>query len=289
MHPNIESMMNRYNPSSTAQAIQALREIIQEIALVALYRSKFFDKAAFYGGTSLRIFYGLDRFSEDLDFSLLKEDEHFSLDEYNQAIMEELSSYGFNVNVETKPKGIDSQIKPAFIKANTQKELIHVGLSAFTLKGIARDAKIKIKLELDTLPPGGFETESKFLFEPIPVPIKTYKLEYLFAGKMHALLFRAWGKRIKGRDWYDFVWFVQKKIPLSLHHLEARMRQSDHIGKHETLSKEHFIKLLIKKIDELDVTNAQMDIRPFINDPIILQAWSKEYFTQISDHIRFHT
>ncbi len=287
MHPSIQQMLNRYSPNSSTQAIQALREIIQEIALVGLWRSKFFDKAAFYGGTALRIIYGLDRFSEDLDFSLLVADSDFDLNVYNTAVMQELKSFGFDVKVETKIKNIKTQIESALIKANTTKELIHIGLGSFTLSGIPKDAKVKIKLEVDTNPPGLFKTSLEFLNEPLPVSLRIYEPPYLFAGKMHAILCRQWGNRIKGRDWYDFVWFVRKQIPLDLKHLEQRMIQSKHLEEGVTLDSILFYKKLNDKINGLDIDNALNDIIPFIQDRQVLGNWSPEYFHSFSKKITF--
>ncbi len=287
MHESIEIMLGRYRPKTAADSIRALREIIQEIALVGLWRSKFFEKSAFYGGTALRILYGLDRFSEDLDFSLLEPSDNFSLNTYNEAIKEELNSFGFDVSVSSKEKNIQSQIESAFIKANTRQELINIGLSNFVKSGIAKDTNIKIKLEVDTNPPNHFRTETKTLNEPLPVSIKAYVPSDLFAGKMHALICRLWKTRIKGRDWYDFVWFVRKKIPLNLDHLEKRMWQSGHLNEQQKLTEKLFFELLGNKIDALDIDNALMDIRPYITDINILDDWSKNYFKQFMSQIIF--
>ncbi len=287
MHESIEIMLGRYRPTTTADSIRALREIIQEIALVGLWRSKFFEKSAFYGGTALRILYGLDRFSEDLDFSLLEPSDNFSLKTYNEAIKEELNSFGFDVSVSSKEKNIQSQIESAFIKANTRQELINIGLSNFVKSGIAKDTNIKIKLEVDTNPPNHFRTETKTLNEPLPVSIKAYVPSDLFAGKMHALICRLWKTRIKGRDWYDFVWFVRKKIPLNLDHLEKRMWQSGHLNEQQKLTEKLFFELLENKIDALDIDNALMDIRPYITDINILDNWSRNYFKQFMSQIIF--
>src|SRR5258708_11206041 len=104
MHYAIEQMLKKYNCCSQLDYLNSLKEIFQEIALLGLWRAKFYEKAAFYGGTALRILYGLDRFSEDLDFTLLKNTKNFDLSPYNQAIADELSSFGFKVSVETKIK-----------------------------------------------------------------------------------------------------------------------------------------------------------------------------------------
>lgn len=280
-------MLSRYQPKTSADSIRALREIIQEIALVGLWRAKFFEHAAFYGGTALRILYGLDRFSEDLDFSLLAPSDTFSLAPYNKAISEELNSFGFNVTVSTKLKNVESNIESGFIKANTQLELMNIGFKAFTVSGIPKDAKVKIKIEVDVKPPIGFNTEAKTLMEPIPVAIKVYVPSDLFAGKMHALLCRLWKERVKGRDWYDFVWFIRKKIPLNLKHLELRMLKSGHLQQDETLTEKLFLEMLKSKINSLNIDNALIDIRPYITDPSLLNSWSKEYFKEFAGRIIF--
>lgn len=287
MHESIEQMLARYRPKTTADSIKALREILQEVALVGLWRAKFFEKAAFYGGTSLRILYGLDRFSEDLDFSLLKPMDNFSLTSYNKAIQEELNAFGFDVTVSTKKKNTQTQIESAFIKANTLQELINIGYQEFTISGIAKDMTVKIKLEVDTNPPMGFKIEAKPLNEPIPISIMTYTLPDLFAGKMHALLCRMWKNRVKGRDWYDFVWFARKGVALNLDHLKERMLQSGHLQKNEDLTKKMFLTKLENTIENLDLERALMDIRPFVYDVSILDSWSKKYFKEWMNKIIF--
>lgn len=278
-------MLQRYQPQTTVDSVRALREIIQELALVGLWRAKFFEKAAFYGGTALRLLYGLDRFSEALDFSLLQPDAQFSLSKYSQAIQDELNAYGFDVTVDTKSKAISTRIESAFIKANTKLELINIGLQKFANAGIAGDTKVKIKLEVDTDPPGGFQTEAKTLLEPIPVSINVYVLSDLFAGKMHAVLCRMWKHRIKGRDWYDFVWFIRKKVPLNLGHLEQRMLQSGHLQPSERLTVSLFYSKLEEKIAALDIKNAIGDIRPFVADKAVLDCWSHAYFKEFAAKI----
>ncbi len=289
MHALIEEMLEKYHLQTIADGTTALREIIQEIALVGLWRAKFFEHAAFYGGTALRILYGLDRFSEDLDFSLLKPDPVFSLSKYNHAIKDELSAFGFEVTVIEKIKNIETPIESAFIKANTKTELIHIGLRNQLIATIPKDAVIKIKLEIDTNPPSHFKTEAKVLKEPMPVFINVYAPSDLFAGKMHALLFRGWSNRIKGRDWYDFVWFVKNGISLNLDHLEKRMWQSGHLPEQETLTKENFLVLLKNKIEGLNVEKALLDIKPFLKDQQILKNWSNPYFLSLMADIKYES
>lgn len=285
MNDAIKIMLDKYNAQNTQEYAQALREIIQEIALVGLWRSKFFEEAAFYGGTALRIFYGLDRFSEDLDFSLLKANPNFSLETYNQGVKAELVSFGFDVTVEKKVKVMDSNVESAFIKANTTQELLKIGIPSSSR--LHPQSVMKIKFEVDTDPPLGFKIESKILNNPIPVGIKTYVPSDLFAGKMHAMLFRLWGDRVKGRDWYDFVWYIRNNIPLNLHHLELRMKQTGHWKESETLTKRLFEEMLYDKIEKLNIENAYKDIRPFVKDEAALSSWSPEFFKHFADKMTY--
>jgi hypothetical protein len=206
-----------YNPQNEEETLAALREIMQEIALAALSRTDFFDKAAFYGGTALRIFYGLDRFSEDLDFSLLAPNPDFSLTPYFSKIVEEFQSLGMNVSIREKDKRIKTQVESAFLKSETiWQELVLEDL--VKQHGISSNKAIKIKIEIDRLPPLGFSTEEKLLIRPYSFYVKCFTMSSLFAGKLHALLFRKWKSRVKGRDWYDMEWYIRKGVPLNMDH-----------------------------------------------------------------------
>src|SRR3990167_10164971 len=236
----IEQYIERYNPLTRTDREQALREILQELTLIGLWRAKFFEHAAFYGGTALRILYGLDRFSEDMDFSLRVPDEKFSLLKYNQAIVDELAAFGFEVSVENKCKTTNSAIESAFIKANTIKQLLVIKVPGKVIHVHPRQV-IKIKMEVDTNPPSGFTTEAKRLLLPIPFSVLTYSQQDLFAGKIHALLCRKWQHRIKGRDWYDYYWYVSRNITVNLVHLQKRLVQSNHWNNAEPLSHDSLV------------------------------------------------
>ena len=253
-----------------------------------MWRSKFFEVGAFYGGTSLRILYGLDRFSEDLDFSLLKPDPSFNLAPYLAAVQSELLLSGLSAKVEQKVKHPEAKVHSAFLKTNTLETFIRIGLSEQERKTTQINEVIKIKLEVDIDPPPHFSTETKILLTPFPFSVRSYVPEDLFAGKMHALLFREYKVRVKGRDWYDFVWYVSRQIPLNLAHLEARMRQSGNWTKKEHLTKDEFLSLLKNKISHLNITAAIEDIQNFIKDQRSIEIWSKDFFLQIIPSILFH-
>jgi predicted nucleotidyltransferase component of viral defense system len=289
MNEAIRRMLDTYNPKSRDDYIMALKEIIQEICLLGLWRAKFFEKAAFYGGSCLRLFYKLDRFSEDLDFSLLETNEDFFLSGYFAAIKDEIESYGFNIEIIENIDKQQSQIESAFIKTNTKIHLLMIGLSQSEVNNIPRNQLIRIKFEIDKDPPLDFNTETKFLLNPLPFGVKVFVPSDLFAGKMHALLCRAWKQRVKGRDWYDFIWFVQNNIPLNLKHLKARLVQTGHFEKDEALSKEKLCSLLKTKIESLDIVLVKKDVLPFIKDSSRLEGWSKDLLFSIADSIRYKT
>jgi predicted nucleotidyltransferase component of viral defense system len=272
----LQQMLSSYPVTTSEQADQALREVMQEIALAGLNRGGFFEHAAFYGGTCLRVFYELPRYSEDLDFSLLRVDPEFSLEPYFKAVREEFSALGIDVEVSTKIKSAASQIESAFVKNNTRIFDIH----------LQDKRQIKIKFEVDTQPPLGFVTEEKLLLQPFSFYVKCFSLQDLYAGKMHALLYRQWKNRVKGRDWYDFEWYVRRGVLLNLAHFTQRARQSGGLSE-ITLSEFDFKAMLRKKIESLDVSSAKKDIERFILDPRALDIWSQAYFLQLVEMIKF--
>lgn len=280
----IKEWLNSYKPANEQEAKDALREMMQEIALAGLYRAGFFEKAAFYGGTALRIFYGLDRFSEDLDFSLLGIDPEFDLGKYQDAIIHEFESLGMKVSVREKKKAVKSNIDSAFLKSETLwKELVLEGI--IPQQGINRIANIKIKIEVDTQPPLGFETEEKLLLRPFSFYVKCFSLPDLFAGKMHALLFRKWGKNVKGRDWYDMEWYIKKGIALNLHHFVVRATDSGDWNSN-TITEKEFRDLLAKRIDSVNMQYVREDIRRFIKNQDVLEIWNPKYFHELVAHMK---
>ena len=285
MNEAVARMLARYQPRTVEDHIQALREILQEIALLGLWRSKFFDKAAFYGGTSLRLLYNLDRFSEDLDFSLLKPMPRFNLRTYTQALQREVSAFGFNVRIEKKDKTTDSQIQSAFLKADTAEHLMVIEAGESIVRQIPRGQMLAIRIEVDSDPPGGFQTETKFLLHPIPFGVRTYVLPDLFAGKMHAVLCRRWKNRVKGRDWYDLVWYAANHPQMHAAHLAQRMIQSGHLSPGTPMTRELFLSLTQTAIDSLDVAQARKEVQPFVKNAETLEAWSHSFFRDIIHRI----
>jgi predicted nucleotidyltransferase component of viral defense system len=286
MNEIIKQMLATYEIKSVSDSLWAWREIIQQVALLGLWRSKFFEKAAFYGGSALRIIYGIDRFSVDLDFSLLQTEPRFSLLDYSQSLKRELLSFGFNVEIESKVKRELTTIQSAFLKADTYKLMISAGISPELIKQVPGQQVLKIKLEVDLTPPAGFLTEMRYLLQPIPFAVRVFSLPDMFAGKMHAVLCRQWKSRLKGRDWYDLVWFATYHPELRLAHLEQRMRQTGHWTGPEPLTEEAWRKLLKARIESVDIEKIKREVEPFIKNTAVLDVWSKEFFFEVAEKIR---
>ncbi|MEI7942922.1 MAG: nucleotidyl transferase AbiEii/AbiGii toxin family protein [Candidatus Riflemargulisbacteria bacterium] len=277
----IEQMLVKYKVTNNEEYFSAIREVMQEIALAGLYRGNFYSKAAFYGGTALRIFYGLDRFSEDMDFSLLEANEKFSLNPFLPYLKNEFSSLGIAVDLSIKEKTQDSNIESAFLKTNTS--IYQIGIEFNGLEKINIDRQVKIKLEVDKTPPLKFNTEDKLLLQPFSFYAKCFTLSSLFAGKMHALLFRSWKNRVKGRDWYDFEWYVRNRVPLNLVHFKERALQSGHLTDITRFEKHNLEELIHNKIDSLNIELAKNDIVKFIKDDRKIDIWSRDYFHHLVD------
>ena len=287
MNQAISAMLARYAPAGVEGYTRALREILQEVALLGLWRSRFFDSAAFYGGTALRVLYGLDRFSEDLDFSLLEPRPDFSIGRYLDSLQREVRSFGFEVEVTPEKDSASGAVQSAFLKADTLKELIGIEARPELLRQLPLGKKIKIKLEVDTDPPAGFATETRYVLQPVPFAVRVYETPDLFAGKMHALLFRKWSNRVKGRDWYDLVWFAANRPQLHLSHLEQRMRQSGHWEGTDSLTSGVLQALLRVAIEKLDVDRARREVEPFLQDPAQLELWSRGFFEEVASRVVF--
>ena len=286
MHKALKSMLDKYNCRGMNDYSNALREILQEIALLGLWRGKFFEKAAFYGGTSLRILHGLDRFSEDMDFSLLNPSEEFDLSGYGEYILKEAQAFGFDLKFDEVEKVYDSPVMSAFLKADTRKQMLQFETGEDIINAVPKGKILKIKIEIDTDPPADFKTETRYLLQPIPFSVRVYTLPDLFAGKMHAVLFRNWKSRVKGRDWYDLVWYAANYPELHLKHLESRMIQTGDWEEGKKLTKEIFRGLLINRINSFRIDEARKEVQPFVKQPDDLNIWSKDFFTSLVRRIK---
>lgn len=266
-------MLSSYDITTELQKRNAIFEVNQQIILSGLYNGGFFNEAAFYGGTCLRIFHGLNRFSEDMDFSLLAPNENFDFTHYFQPIIDQFAMVGREVEIRKKDKKNFGKVESAFLKDNTDVYDIT----------FQTEKSVKIKIEVDTQPPLKFQTEQKLLLLPQSFMTRCFTLPALFAGKMHALVYRAWKNRVKGRDWYDFEWYVRHNVPLDFTHLCERALQFNH----EELDKETFLQKLNERLATADMNQIKADVLPFVRNPKELDIWSNDYFMELAKMIRF--
>ena len=268
-----EQMLARYDIKTDGQKRNATHEVMQEITLAGLYRSGFFDRAAFYGGTCLRIFHELFRFSEDMDFSLIRKEEAFNLEDYFPSIIEEFKAAGRDVVITRKEKKKETKVESAFLKEETAMYNVR----------FKTDKDIKITIEVDIDPPLGFTTEQKLSLMPFSFMTRCFTLPDLYAGKMHALLFRNWKTRVKGRDWYDFEWYVRHNIPLNFTHLQIRVKEFNGMD----MDEETFTSMLKDRLASTDINVVKRDVLPFVQNPKELDIWSNDYFLQLANRIKY--
>lgn len=267
----IQQKLEEYNAQSKEEELNALKEITQEVALYSLYKVGFFNEACFIGGTALRILHGLDRFSEDLDFSLIKPSTGFSLDTYLKKSLQEMNAYGYELSIDEKDLG-DKNVQSRFLKDDSIK-------SVLTFKH-AQDlrSKIKIKIEIDTNPPKGAILKAQYVDFPIDFQVQSHDLPGLMSGKLHALLCRPF---IKGRDWYDFTWYVSKGItPNYVQLTNALFQLGPWKGQDIKVDESFLRKELKKRIETLKWPEVASDVRKFLR-PVkaeTLNLWNEDFF-----------
>ncbi len=282
----IGQMISKYEIKNTNDEINALKEIIQEIVLSGLSRGEFFDDVAFYGGTALRIFYKLDRFSEDLDFALVSPNKEFDLSKYFTYIEKELKAYGLNLEINIKKKSIDSNITSAFLKGDTLEHILKFFPTEVNHKYNSLLKDIKIKFEVDINPPSGATYEEKYKLLPSPHQIKLYDKESLLAGKIHAILCRGWKTRTKGRDLYDYVFFLANDTKVNVELIKNKLIESKYIESNSIFDINTLKELLINKFNEIDYDEAKEDVIPFIKNVDSLNIWSRDFFISITENLR---
>lgn len=281
MNGVIEQMLAQYSSETGYDKKNIMKEIMQEIVLCGLSRAGFFKEAAFYGGTALRIFYGLDRFSEDLDFSLMTENPMFDLKTYFPVLEKEVRSYGLNVVIEEKEKVRDSNIKSAFLKGNTKEHFL-LFYKERPITGITDSERIKIKFEVDVNPPKFATFEHKYRLLPAPYEVNMYDAPSLFAGKIHAVICRSWKTRVKGRDLYDYIFYLTRQTPVNLRHLKERLLQTGYITDGTACTLEEVKLMLMERFENIDYEQAKQDVEPFIKDSSSLMVWNADFFQQIT-------
>lgn len=267
-----DMMLSQYDMTTEQNKRNAVFEVNQQVILAGLYNGGFFESAAFYGGTCLRIFHGLQRFSEDMDFSLLTQNENFDFSKYFQPIIDAFALVGREVEIKKKDKKNFGKVESAFLKDNT--DVYDVTFQT--------EKAIRIKIEVDTCPPMNFNTEQKLLLQPHSFMTRCYTLPDLFAGKMHALVYRSWKNRVKGRDWYDFEWYVRHNVPLDFAHLAERCKQFNN----EDITPEQFKEKLKERLRTTDIKQVKDDVLPFVRNSKELDIWSNDYFVQLAEMAR---
>ncbi len=284
MNTIFQQMLQKYDVKNNEEKYNAIKEIMQEFVLCGLSKAGFFNEAAFYGGTALRIFYGLDRFSEDLDFALLNENPNFDLSTYFPILQSTIESFGLSLSLEIKNKSKESFVQSAFFKADT----IEYFLSFYPndiIVGINKNEKIKIKFEIDTTPFKNATYETKYQLLPTPYSIKLYDESSLFAGKIHAIICRSWKSRVKGRDLYDYIFYLSRNSKFNLPYLNEKLVESNFITNHGSCTLEDIKKFLINRFNDIDFKQAKEDVFPFIKDKNSLEIWSKEFFIDITNSL----
>ncbi|MBL4817774.1 MAG: nucleotidyl transferase AbiEii/AbiGii toxin family protein [Deltaproteobacteria bacterium] len=265
--------LNEYLITSKQEEINALKEIYQEIALAALARSDFFKIGAFHGGTCLRIVHGLRRFSEDLDFQLIKPQKNFEWHSFLVAMKLEFKSFGLTITVKDRSKA-EGVIKKAFLKQGSFGQILELKHPVLS----SDKQSILIKLEIDTNPPEGSSFESHFLQYPFPFSITTQDQPSLFAGKLHALLYRGY---LKGRDWFDFLWYISKKTPINYTLLGSALVQTDpNLSTSLPITRGWLVNKFDTQIRTIDWHKARFDVQPFLTNANqkMLDAWSQDLF-----------
>lgn len=284
MNSVLKNMLDKYEIKNSIDETNAMKEIIQEIVICGLSRGGFFNEAAFYGGTALRIFYGLNRFSEDLDFALLKPNKDFDLSKYFPFIEKEVQAYGLNLSITEKEKTKDSNIMSAFLKGDT-KEHILMFFPNENMQNTTSLKNIKIKFEVDINPPSGAKYDLKYKLLPSPHQVKLYDEASLFAGKIHAILCRNWNYRTKGRDLYDYIFYLSKNISVNLELVKEKLIDSNVLKGNDNFDINVLKEMLTAKFNEINYNDAKEDVIAFIEDKDSLNLWTKEFFIEITKNL----
>jgi predicted nucleotidyltransferase component of viral defense system len=271
----IQEKLTAYRCATELEEEQALREISQEIVLASLGRTDFFHHAGFHGGTCLRIFHSLNRFSEDLDFALREPDSTFSLAPYLEQVREEMDAFGYHLEIDDRSK-LDQAVRKAFLKDDSVGTLLH--LDYRPRSGPLR--KLRIKIEVDTNPPAGATYRMPTLDYPFPSAVRVFDLPSLFAGKVHALLCRNY---LKGRDWYDFIWYSARGTPINHMLLSAALdQQGPWAGDRTNTDMAWCARELAALIERTDFREARKDVLRFVKPRELpsLELWTQDFFLQ---------
>lgn len=268
----LRKRLQTYSASNAVQEEQALKEILQEVSLYALWRGGFFEIAAFQGGTSLRILHGLPRFSEDLDFILLKPDPAFQWSHHFESLTGVLAQFGVHCELSDRSR-MDNNVRQAMLKDNSIGR--QLDLSFFDA---SNPRKLKVKLEIDIHPPAGTGTSWHFLDFPVDFEVCAQDLPSNYALKLHALLCRPY---LKGRDWFDFAWYCKQKTRPNLPYLAHALNQAGPWkGRNMPVDAQWLADAMYTKIGTIDWALAAQDVAPFLPaaEQMSLTLWSERFF-----------
>jgi len=274
----IQKKLESYFSRNHEEEENAIKEITQEVALYGLFKAGFFEKASFQGGTCLRILYGLDRFSEDLDFALDRPDPSFSLQPYLDHAVSVMKVYGYQIEISGRDK-TDSNVKMRFLKDDSMINMLSFRHQSEPSK------KIKIKIEIDVNPPQGSKSEIRYCDFPIDFTVKAHEPSSLFSGKIHALLCRPY---VKGRDWYDFAWYVSRRTEINLPFLSSALQQMGPFKDQGSVIDLVWVKTqLSSRIESMNWSQARDDVRRFVKPEKleVLELWGKEFFLSKVDKL----
>jgi len=276
----IQRRLDSYKATGPVEEEQATREILQEVALYALWRAGFFEVAAFQGGTSLRILHGLPRFSEDLDFILKEPDPDFDWNTYLEKMLGGLQEFGLQSEALDRSR-MDQRVKKALLKDNSVSNQLDLAF----YRG-HKDKKLTIKLEIDVNPPEGSGYDYSYLDFPLDFEVCHQDLSSNFSLKIHALLCRPY---LKGRDWYDFNWYVKQGVQPNFTHLQGALYQyGPWEGQTLTIDKDWLISTLLEKVATVNWAEAAEDVARFLNaaEQQSLRLWSERFFNKKVEDLR---
>lgn len=268
----LRQRLKRHPAANAVQEEQALKEMLQELALYALWRSGFFEVAAFQGGTSLHILHGLPRFSEDLDFILLEADPAFRWSHYFESLTGVLEQFGVRCELSERAQ-MDRAVREAVLKDNSLGRQLDL-----SFLDAAKPRKLKVTLEIDTHPPAGTGTTWHYLDFPVDFEVCAQDLPSNYALKLHALLCRPY---VKGRDWFDFAWYRKQKTRPNLPHLAHALNQAGPWkGRDVHVDARWLERALTAKIETIDWPAAAQDVSPFLAAPerASLRLWNQRFF-----------
>ena len=285
MVTTIEQIVKSHNPSTIDETKAIIREIVQSIVLIGLSRSGFFSKASFYGGTALRIFYNLNRYSEDLDFTLNNAEPDFSIELYTSKIKEVALSYGLELEIMKKNQKTKSPIESAFAKLNTYQTFISLKLDNKIISTLHKDELLKVKFEIDCNPSLGFKNETKWLDIPEFAQVVVLDEPSLFAGKLHAILCRNYKNTVKGRDYYDFLFYVQKRIKPNLIYLRNKLIETGKINALDHFDLNVLKSMLKEQFEKVDFNQVKQDAMRFVFKNEDLSYYTKDLFIQMAEKI----